>query len=246
MFFYSNEFGRAGLKREQISRACAFSLVVVLCVSTGCGSFWASVREGERSRSEKKANSYFKAGRCERVLEQLDRSEAAQDLGSYGADATYQRAVCLEKIGHKEVARANYFMVVDFYPESRVKPLALDKLGRSKFQREFSTDQAELTPLPMPSQVEMPGSRYSEAAERSGLVGDTVLVFTLEADQSVSSIRVLEMGHPLLASWAIESVSQATLREGAAQLSLPRQIVTRMIFSSHWHGDGQEASEEPK
>lgn len=234
------------MKKEQISRECVFLLVLVLCVSTGCGSFWASVREGERNRSEKQANSYFKAGRCERALEQLDRSEAAQDLGSYGADATYQRAVCLEKLGHKEAARANYLMVVDFYPESRVKSLALGKLGRSKVRGEFSKDQAGLSPAPLPSQVEVPNSRYSEAAERSGLVGDTVLVFTLEADQSVSGIRVVEMGHPLLASWAIESVSQVTLRESAAPLSLPMQTVTRIIFSSHWHGDGEEASKEPK
>lgn len=246
MSFYNKWFGRTGVTRERTSRERAFFLILVLCVSTGCGSFWASVREGERSRSEKQANTYFKGGRCQRALDQLDRSEAAQDLGSYASDATYQRAVCLEKLGHKEAARANYLMILDFYPESRVKPLAMKQLAEPEFRDGFSKDQAGLSPLPMPSQVEMPGSRYSEAAERSGLVGDTVLVFTLEADQSVSGIRVLKMGHPLLASWAIESVSQATLREKAAPLPLPMQIITRVVFSSHWHGDGQEVSQEPK
>jgi len=154
--------------------------------------------------------------------------------------------VCLEKLGYKQAARANYLMILDFYPESRVKPLAMEKLAGPEFRDDFSKGLGGFSPVPMPSQVEMPSSRYSEAAERSGLVGDTVLVFTLEADQSVSGIRVVKMEHPLLASWAIESVSQATLREKAAPLPLPMQIITRIVFSSHWHGDGQEVSEEPK
>ncbi|MEE3325864.1 MAG: hypothetical protein VX252_00845 [Myxococcota bacterium] len=221
-------------------------LALMLCFSVGCSSFWTSVREGERSRSVKQANTYFKDGRCGRVLNQLDRAEAAPDLGSYGAQATYQRAVCLENLGHKESARANYWMVVDFYPDSPMKSLALKKLGRSGDQRSLSAIQGEVSSLPILPDIEIPSPRYSETAERSALVGDVILVFKMDSDEKVSDIRVVHMDHPLLASWSIEAAAAAKIHEGAPKPDLPVQTVARLVFTSFWHGDGEEAPDQTR
>jgi tetratricopeptide (TPR) repeat protein len=216
-------------------------LVLVAVFGVGCTSFWTSVREGERSRAVKQANSYFKEGRCDRVLAQLERAEAALNLGPYGAHATYQRAVCLENLGFREPARANYWMVVDFYPDSPLKSKALEKLGLHEESESLSELQRESASLLVYPQIEIPSPHYSEAAERSRVVGSCVLSFTMKADETVSDIRVLQMDHPLLASWSIEAVSAAKIREGSEPPDLPVTTVTKLVFSSFWHGETQEA-----
>ena len=233
----------------QRTRALSTSWLIVAVIavfSVGCASFWTSVREGERTRAAKKANNYFKDGRCDRVLVQLDRAEAALKLGEYGAHATYQRAVCLENLGQTVAARANYWMVVDFYPESPMRPLALEKLGRYGNPEPLSQLKEEFSSLNVYPEIEIPSPRYSEAAERSAVVGSCFLVFTMAADQKTSDIRVVQMDHPLLASWAIEAVSAATIHEDVTPPDLPVKTVTKMVFSSFWHGDSQEAPEKAR
>ena len=228
---------------KQIRTFCTpwVALVLLAVFGVGCTSFWTNVREGERSRAAKQANSYFKDGRCDRVLDQLERAEAALNLGEYGAHATYQRAVCLENLGQKELARANYWMVVDFYPESPLKSKALEKLGRYGDLESLSQLEQESSSFRTYPQIEVPSPHYSEAAERSAVVGSCVLVFTMKADESISDIRVVQMDHPLLASWSIEAVSAAKIREGADPPDLPVKSVTKLVFSSFWHGESQEA-----
>ena len=235
---------RAGKRRTGIE--VVLLLALLFFFSAGCGSFWASVRDGERSRSEKKANTYFKDGRCQRALKQLDRAEAEKELGSYGAQGTYQRAVCLDNLGHEESARANYLMVVDFYPKSRMKELALQKLGGAEEIQTLSQIRDEASSLAVLRQIQIPSPRYSEAAERSGVVGDVIVMFTMNADQEVSDIRVVHMDHPLLASWSIEAVSNATLHEGATLPNPPARTLSRLVFTSFWHGDGEAETEKAK
>ena len=219
---------------------------MIVLIGAGCGSFWGNVRESERTRAVSNANKYFKQGRCSRVLEQLDQAEAAQDLGPYGAQATYQRAVCLENLGYTVLARANYWMVVDFYPESRMKPMALKKLGRTGSQDSLATFRQQLSSLRVVPQIEVPSPRYSETAERSGVVGAAVVVFTMGTDEKVSDIRVVQMDHPVLASWSIEAVDRATIAEGATPPDLPVQTITQLVFSSIWHGEEREADKKAR
>ena len=235
-----------GAGRKQHAFKAALLLIVTVLIGAGCGSFWVSVREGERTGAVKNANKYFKQGRCDRVLDQLDQAEAARDLGPYGAQATYQRAVCLENLGHAVSARANYWMVVDFYPESPMKPMALEKLGRTGDRNSLAAFRQGLSSVRVVPQIEIPSPRYSETAERSGLVGSAVVVFTMGADEKVSDIRVVQMDHPLLASWSIEAVDRATIAEGATPPDLPVQTITQLVFSSIWHGEEREADKKAR
>ncbi|MAI80179.1 MAG: hypothetical protein CL917_14620 [Deltaproteobacteria bacterium] len=219
-------------------------LLLMAISSLGCGSFWASVREGERSRAQSQANTYFKDGRCDRVLRKLDRSEAAQDIGRYGAVATYQRAVCLEKLGAKQSGWANYRMLLDFYPDDSVASLARDALPKEGASPSISQLRAEVASLPMPSQIKIPSPRYTDTAERSGMVGDIVVTFMITGDRRISDIRVVQMDHPLLASWAIEAVSNINVTPAAASLPLPMRSAARIVFSSFWHEDGRKDDRE--
>jgi hypothetical protein len=48
-------------------------------------------------------------------------------------------------------------------------------------------------------------------------------------------IRVVEMPHPLLASWAIEAVAQANFRANQKPLLVPGEhYLSRFDFEWHW------------
>ena len=215
-------------------------LVLVLCFAMGCASFWDGVREDERDRAQAQANRYFKEDRCELVLAKLDRAESADDPGRYAAVATYQRAVCLSKLGRNTEARAHYLMLADFYPDDSLTRRALAGLGGSAPALDLSEARATVPSLLTSSGIEIPAPRYTQTAERSKLVGSVIALFTVGPKGEVSEIRVIDMSHPLLASWSIEAVARAKLKKGTWGLSLPMKTVTHLVFSSHWHGAGED------
>ena len=82
-------------------------------------------------------------------------------------------------------------------------------------------------------------------------MGRVVVAFELAEDGRTKKIRVLEMPHPLLATWAIEAVSQAGKKKrwgkdaGANPLAMPGDVyVTTFVFYWRWAAEEEEEYEE--
>ena len=83
-------------------------------------------------------------------------------------------------------------------------------------------------PLP---ELALAQPRYSASADRSQLGGAVLVRFWVREDGGTQDIRVLEMPHPLLASWAIEAVAGAKVTE-VSTAALPRAGVRRFVFQT--------------
>ena len=213
----------------------AFTLVAL--VLSGCGTMWDRVREQERMFALDSARTQTNRGQCASALRSLDRAEAKVDLGPYAREATLSRQRCYEKIGEQEVAAAHRRLIDDFYTD---KPMALPEPdGSSVFRvKALSSDAFERPP----SWLEIPSPRYTPYAQRSKIAGRVVIAFDLNKNGRPQRIRVLEMSHPLLASWAIEAVASAkpSKKEKGSNLLMPGgRFATTFVFEWHW------AKEEP-
>ena len=213
----------------------AFTLVAL--VLSGCGTMWDRVREQERMFALDSARTQTDRGQCASALQSLDRAEARIDLGPYAREATLSRQRCYEKIGQQEAAAAHRRLIDDFYTD---QPMALPEPdGSSVFRvKALPSDGFERPP----SWLEVPSPRYTPYAQRSKIVGRVVIAFDLNKNGRPQRIRVLEMNHPLLASWAIEAIASAnpSMKDRRPHLLMPGgPFVTTFVFESHW------AKEEP-
>ena len=213
----------------------AFTLVAL--VLSGCGTMWDRVREQERMFALDSARTQTNRGQCASALRSLDRAEARIDLGPYAREATLSRQRCYEKIGQQEAAAAHRRLIDDFYTD---QPMALPEPdGSSVFRvKALPSDGFERPP----NWLEVPSPRYTPYAQRSKIVGRVVIAFDLNKNGRPQRIRVLEMNHPLLASWAIEAIASAKpskKEKGPSPLMPGGPFVTTFVFESHW------AKEEP-
>ena len=86
-----------------------------------------------------------------------------------------------------------------------------------------------------PSWLRIASPRYSDHARRSRLVGRVVVSFDLSKIGRPAKIRVLEMPHPLLATWAIESIAQSKSREKETPFILSdRRYLVSFDFEWRW------------
>ena len=79
--------------------------------------------------------------------------------------------------------------------------------------------------------LELGEPRYSMSADRSQLSGRVLVRFWVGERGEIRDIRVLEMPHPLLASWAIEAVAKSKMEKGH-DAELPRAVMTRFVFQT--------------
>jgi uncharacterized protein YceK len=224
---------RVALRR--LRRPLALALLVSL---SGCASVWDRVRENERSMSVASARTEAKRGQCAEALDSLDRAQARIDLGAYARESTIARARCYEKLGLDTLAYAHRRMIDDFYTQEPMAYPAAD--GSSVFRVTSLPEGGFERP---PSWLAFPEPRYSRYAQRSKIVGRVVVAFELASNDSPRNIRVLEMPHPLLATWAAEAVSQARTRKKPADANLMPggQYVVTFVFEWRW---ARQAPEE--
>ena len=211
---------------RQAPRLVAGLLVAGLL--SACAPFWAAVREQEREHAAKNVEMRVARGDCRGAMPSLERAQATAELGDYGASSTLTKAQCLERLGEREQSRAHYRLLRDFYPDFRPKRIA-NEFGENDASLELALGQAPS--LGGLHALELGKPRYSPSADRSRLGGPVLVRFWVAEDQSIRDIRVLDMPHPLLASWAIEAVAIAKL-EKAAVVDLPRAVVTRFVFQT--------------
>ncbi len=214
--------GRAGV---------LLGLLVLLLVQSGCASTWDRVRERERLFALESGRTQAKRGQCGKALVSMDRAQARIDIGAYARESVIARARCYEKLGLVEYGQAHRRLITDFYTD---EPMAYpDARGTSVFRVKALSDGGYDRP---PAWLEVPSPRYTEYARRSKIIGRVVVAFELAGNNKPRRVRVLEMPHPLLASWAIEAVLTAKpkKKDDAVKLMPGGRYVTTFVFEWRW------------
>lgn len=206
-------------------------LTLVAATQSSCGSLWLQVRERERAYAVESARHYALAGKCDLALQSLDRAQATLNLGSFAPESTTIRARCYEKLRLAELAAAHRRLLTDFYEKEALPPV----LGPDG-SRVFRVADVILEDYsPPPSSFKLTPPRYGTFARRSGIVGRVVISFDLSKEGKPTKIRVLEMPHTLLATWAIEAVVESRLRKTASPLITPGEhYLTVLKFEWRW------------
>lgn len=205
-------------------------LLVTLITQSGCRGMWQQIRESERTSSMESARDQARRGKCAAALNSLDRAQASLNIGVYARESTVTRARCYKELGHTELAAAHRRLLTDFYEN---EPMAIPEPdGSSVFRVANATFDGFNRP---PSGLRIAAPRYNAYARRSGIIGRVVVSFDLASDGRPRMIRVVEMPHPLLASWAIEAVAQANFRANQKPLLVPGEhYLSRFDFEWHW------------
>jgi hypothetical protein len=191
---------------------------------------WQKVRERERMFALEAARNQTQRGQCGSGLDSLDRAQAKLDLGAYARESTLARARCYEKLEFSQLAKSHRTLFSDFYT---IEPMAFPDADGSSVFRVQSLHSSGYQPPP--SWLQIPQPRYSPYAQRSRIVGRVVIAFELQSKGEPNNIRVLEMPHPLLATWAIEAVTQAKTKSDVNIVQMPGDhYVTTFIFETRW------------
>lgn len=228
---------RASRARARHAATIALLALIVLG-QAGCRTIWDRVRERERMFALETARTQTGRGQCARGLASIDRAQARLDLGAYARESTVARVRCYEKLGFSELAQAHRRLVTDFYTD---EPMAYPEADGSSVFR-VKTVPASGFERP-PSWLKVPAPRYSPYSQRSKIVGRVVVSFELAGNDRARKIRVLEMPHPLLATWAIEAIAAAEpkKKEGSPTVMPGGRYVTTFVFQWRW---AKEAPEE--
>jgi hypothetical protein len=193
----------------------------------------------ERGFATSHARELARRGDCEDALRSIERSQSTANLGGYAAESTYMKARCLERLGRTEEALAHLRMIHDFYPDSSYMH-AIDPKRRA----DFEATRPEGAPPASPAGVRMPRVRYERHAERSRITGPVLLQYTINREGRAERIRVLRAAHPMLASWAIESVAALEVKKSdRARMQLPLHGGTAFDFQTVWTREEEEARE---
>jgi hypothetical protein len=222
-------------RRSSVRLMIAVSLIASLGV--GCATLWDRVRENERLTAVESARTYSKRGSCVKAIDALNRATARLDIGIFGKEATTLRTTCYERLGEPQLQYAHLRLLEDFYPDGNPALPAAD--GSSVF-RVAEVPDVEFEKMPDALLVSPP--HYSEAARRSYMTGRVVISFELTSEDTAKSIRVLEMPHPLLASWAIEAIAKLRRdgRKKDALIAPGGHYVATFAFEYRWADEGQQ------
>jgi len=221
-----------GPSRPGFTRVVGLIVLAVAAFNVlACAGMGKRLRERERLFAVEMARTQTERGQCAEALTSLDRAQARPDLGPYALESTRARVKCYAKLGLDELARGHRRLLEDFYSDGG-RPLTSTD-GVPVF-RARDIDPALLQPVPSALRLEEP--RISPSASRSRLVGRVVVSFALGSDGQPTDLRVLEMPHPLLATWAMEAVARSELAKSADRSVLipGRRYVTTFAFESHW------------
>ncbi|GEM_PF-4447014 len=214
-------------------------LASLLVFATGCQSMWDRHRENERLFALDSARTHTNRGQCSKAINELDRAQARIDLGAYSKESTLARARCYDKLGLTEMATAHRRMITDFYTD---QPMAYPEADGTSVFRVRTVPKGGFDRPPAWLKIASP--RYPEFARRSKIIGRVVVSFELAGNDKTRAVRVLEMSHPLLATWAVEAVVQANpkKKKGSPELMPGGRFVTTFVFEYRW---AKEVPQEP-
>lgn len=220
------------MRRSRSIIVPALALLLVLLL-VGCGSMWSRMRENERVFALENARTQAGRGKCVDALEDLDRAEAVMAIDRFAIESLQIRIRCYEKLARFEEMSAHRRLLDDFYS---VEPMAFPAHdGSSLFRvREGAPTRFDRTP----SWLQIARPRYTPYAQRSKIVGRVVITFDLAPNGRTTKIRILEMPHPLLASWTIEAVANAkparAMKDKVTVLESDHSFVATFNFEWRW------------
>ena len=188
--------------RSRRRRGAVAALVCCLASAWGCTSMWDSVRESQRRSSVRLSRELVERGQCVRAVETIERAQSSAALGRFEAESVWLRARCLSRLGLSQQALAHWRLLAESYPES---PYVRRIPAETRAQLGVRT---EIRAPSSPEAFEAPRPRYERGAQQAKLVGSVWLEFEIDQEGRVAGIRVIETPHPLLASFAVESLSQ--------------------------------------
>jgi TonB family protein len=221
------------MKTRIVATGVLVSVFALLCA--GC----ATVRE-PREAALVKAQRFYDAGRFAKALQATELAEAsAVPDPSITARALLLRGQCLEALGQKETAEANYRYVVDQYPTSilvaqaRAAVQRLDGDAKVNALAAGGDDLAESNFLEEVV-LENPDIRVPDLALGLGVGGTVAVAFQVNGNGRATQIRVLSAPHPLLGGAAIDAISRAridpTVLGLADRSALPALRQTKIHF----------------
>jgi len=205
-------------------------LSLLLVAQSGCNALSQSIRERERIFAIDAARSQIRRGQFDEGLRSLDHAQASLDIGKYARESTAARSLCYERLGLTELARAHRRLLRDFYSTG---PMAIPAPDGSSVFRVPGITAEDYAPPPSSFKVASP--QYGRYGPRSKLAGRVVVSFGLSRDGTPTEIRVVEMPHPLLATWAIEALtrSQSQGLEGSSVWS-EQHYIASFDFELSW------------
>jgi len=194
-----------------------------------------------RTAALAKAQHLYDAGRYAKALQATEVAEASTnpDPGVV-ARALVLRGRCLEALGRKEPAEANYRYVVDRYPSSELVDQARAAVKRLDADTVVASAPAagddDLSAWGFLEEVvlEYPEIRYPDLALGLGVGGTVVVAFQVNEDGQATQIRILSAPHPLLGGAAIDAISRArvdpTMLGLTDRSALPAMRQTKIHF----------------
>jgi TonB family protein len=196
------------------SRIVAAGVLVSALALLGSGC--ATARD-PRASALVKAQRLYDAGRYAKALQATELAEASANPDPVlTAQALVLRGRCLEALGQKEPAEANYRYVVDQYPTSELVAQARAAVQRLDIDASANVHAAEGDDLAewgflQEVVLEYPDIRYPDLALGLGVGGTVVVAFQVNEDGKATQIRVLSAPHPLLGGAAIDAISRARI-----------------------------------
>ena len=221
-------------------RTPSFAAVVLVVGLALLGSACATGGD-PRAAALVKAQRLYDAGRYEKALQATEVAEASTTPDpAVVARALVLRARCLEGLGRKEPAEANYRYVVDRYPSSELVEQARAAVKRLDIDAVVASAPAaagdSLSEWGFLEEVvlEYPEIHYPDLALDLGVGGTVVVAFQVNEDGKATQIRILQAPHPLLGGAAIDAISRArvdpTMLGLTDRSALPAMRQTKINF----------------
>ena len=223
-----------------LRRLLLLGLVLTLSGAWACQSFWQGVRERERHFSIDHARDAAQRGNCGSAMVSLERAQSSGDLGSFEAESIWLKARCLERLGRHRESLGHLRMLGDFHADSPYADALPEPVTHELAALPLADAKKSAGKLSTPSNLKIPRARYSRAADRYQLTGSVRVLYSVERDGSLTDLRVIESAHPLLASWALESLAGAERKDDDKKLAASRRGASDFVFASKWEGSEED------
>jgi hypothetical protein len=202
-----------------------FGLALLGSLNVSCAGFWQIIGRQQRAASWHHAIELARSGHCDEALLSIERAQNDKSLTRrFEAESTRLRADCLDQVGRRSEALAHYRFIRDFLPESPAAASLPPHIREETRERSL----AAIDGRPYEGKPLTP--RYSRAARLAGIAGDLQVSYVVDSSGRAEEIRVVNESHPLLASWAIEAVANATFEvpDGRA-LEVGNEVLFRFM-----------------
>jgi hypothetical protein len=190
-------------------------------VGTGCGGLRAKIRRNEAKVATTNVRTWHEHRKWGKCAASADRALAVHDLDpALANEIVYLKARCLQKLGRKQEALANFRLMRDFLvPALPGESLPAEVAQQLRGERSL----AEADALPHNQSlmtVDVSDARFTKAAKWSDVTGDVTVQWVISKGGESRDVRVLTEVHPLLASLAIEAAVTSTVDEDEINVAL--------------------------